>query len=99
MKICVYAIAKNEEKFVERFMSSMKEADLIIVADTGSTDGTVSKLRDLGAIVHEIKVDPWRFDVARNLALDLIPADVEVCVSVDLDEVFSPGWRSAIEEV
>ena len=50
MKICVYAIAKNEEKFVERWVSSMREADGIYVLDTGSTDRTVGKLADLGVV-------------------------------------------------
>jgi hypothetical protein len=40
MKICVYAISKNEEMFVERFCNSAKDADLILIADTGSTDLT-----------------------------------------------------------
>ena len=29
--ICVYAICKNEEKFVDRWMDSMSEADSIVV--------------------------------------------------------------------
>lgn len=37
-KICVYAIAKNEEQFVDRWVDSMSEADVIVVLDTGSTD-------------------------------------------------------------
>ena len=40
-KICVYAICKNEEKFIERWVNSMKEADKIYVLDTGSTDKSV----------------------------------------------------------
>ena len=44
-KVCVYAICKDEEKFVERWVSSMKEADEIYVLDTGSTDNTVKELR------------------------------------------------------
>ena len=39
-KICVYAISKNEEKFVSRWVDSMKEADDIYVLDTGSTGPT-----------------------------------------------------------
>ena len=31
MKICVYAICKNEEKFVERWFNSAKDADGIFV--------------------------------------------------------------------
>lgn len=46
-KVCVYAICKNEAKFVERWYNSMKEADLIIVGDTGSTDDTIEKLKTL----------------------------------------------------
>lgn len=30
----------------------MNEADLIVVTDTGSDDGTVEKLREKGAIVY-----------------------------------------------
>ena len=40
-KVCVYAICKNEEQFVRRWMQSMSEADLVVVLDTGSTDDTV----------------------------------------------------------
>lgn len=98
MKICVYAIAKNEEKFVERWVSSMREADGIYVLDTGSTDRTVEKLADLGVTVHQEVIEPWRFDTARNRSLELVPADADVCVCTDLDEVFQPGWREALEK-
>lgn len=59
-KICVYAICKNEEKFVDRWMDSMGEADVVTVTDTGSTDGTVEKLRARGAAVYVNEVKPWR---------------------------------------
>lgn len=51
-KIVVYAISKNEEKHVKRWVESMKEADEIIVLDTGSTDKTVKLLKDLGVICY-----------------------------------------------
>lgn len=99
MRVAVYTICKNEQQFVKRFMSSIKnEADMIIVTDTGSTDNTVKLLREEGAIVHEIKVDPWRFDVPRNISLQFVPEDVDVCVCIDLDEILTPGWREAIEQ-
>ena len=50
MKICVYAIAKNEEQFVDRWVDSMSEADWVCVLDTGSTDRTVEKLADRGGV-------------------------------------------------
>ncbi|HEX2985694.1 MAG TPA: glycosyltransferase [Caproiciproducens sp.] len=96
-KICVYAICKNEEQFVDRWMDAVKEADLVVVTDTGSTDRTVEKLRGRGAVVYEEKIQPWRFDTARNIAMDHVPHDVDICVSNDLDEIFEPGWRQKLE--
>ena len=98
-KIVVYAISKNEEKHVKRWVESMKEADEIIVLDTGSTDKTVKLLKDLGVTVKSKKIKPFRFDIARNLSLDLVPKDTDICVCTDLDEVFLKGWRSSLEEV
>ncbi len=95
-KVCVYAITKNEEKFVKRWVESMKEADKIIVLDTGSTDNTVSLLQDLGIEVHIQEFKPWRFDEARNASLKLVPQEYEICVCTDLDEVFEPGWKEKI---
>jgi len=99
MKICVYAIAKNEAHFVERFCTSAKDADLILIADTGSTDGLPEEARKHGAVVHDICITPWRFDLARNAALALVPRDFDVCISLDIDEVLQPGWREEIERV
>lgn len=99
LKIAVYAISKNEEMFVERFCEAAKDADLISISDTGSTDGTVEKARQCGAVVNHICITPWRFDHARNASLALIPRDIDVCVSLDLDEVLQPGWREEIERV
>lgn len=97
MKIIVYAISKNESKFVKRWYESMKEADDIYVLDTGSTDNTYELLKDLGVKVSKKIIEPFRFDVARNEALNLIPFDDSLCISTDLDEVFEPGWRKILE--
>jgi len=60
MKITVYAISFNEEKFVRRWVDSMKEADDIVVLDTGSTDGTVALLRECGAFVDTTTYANWK---------------------------------------
>ena len=99
MKIVVYAIAKNESSFVDRWMDSMSEADQVVVLDTGSDDGTAERLQARGAQVTVERIAPWRFDQARNRSLELVPEDTDVCVCTDLDEVFHPGWRSALEGV
>ena len=69
-KVCVYAISKNESKFVDRWIDSMQEADKIFVLDTGSTDDTVDKLKTRGVVVETKVFNPWRFDNARNASLD-----------------------------
>lgn len=97
-KICVYAITKNEEKFVEKWYDSMKEADAVVVLDTGSTDNTVEKLKELGATVEVKVIDPWRFDVARNESMKLVPDDCNILISTDLDEVLEPGWSKPLRE-
>ena len=96
VKTCVYAIALNEIKFVDRFMDHCEGADLVLVCDTGSTDGTAERLRERGAVVYDIIQKPWRFDVPRNTALNLIPNDIDICLSIDLDEFLQPGWDKAI---
>ena len=98
-KICVYAICKNEEKFVERWVNSVKEADEIYVLDTGSMDNTVEELKKRGVIVSQKEINPWRFDVARNLSLDMVPNDADICVCIDLDEVLEVGWRKKLEKI
>lgn len=99
LKICVYAISKNEEQFINRFYESAKNADMILLADTGSTDRTVEIAKELGITVYNVSVNPWRFDIARNTALSLVPSDYDVCFSLDLDEELTPGWREEIERL
>lgn len=96
-RIYVYAISKNEAAFARRWMASMAEADGVFVLDTGSTDGTAELLRSLGADVETEVIAPWRFDEARNRSLARVPADADLCVCTDLDEVFRPGWRAGFE--
>lgn len=99
LKVCVYAISKNEGKFVKRFVKSMKEADEIYVLDTGSTDDTVKLLKENGVVCVSKEIKPWRFDVARNESLKLVPEDTDICICVDLDEVFESGWRETLERI
>jgi glycosyltransferase involved in cell wall biosynthesis len=98
MKVAVYSIALNEEQFVQRWWESGQGADYFLIADTGSTDRTVEIARELGINVVEISVKPWRFDDARNASLAYLPADIDYCIALDLDEVLLPGWREELEK-
>jgi tetratricopeptide (TPR) repeat protein len=64
----------------------------VIVADTGSRDGTVQVARALGATVHVI---PWQddFGTAQNQALDLASGDWVLWLNPDEE------WMSAAPEL
>lgn len=105
LKICVYAICKNEEKFVDRWVSAMiNEADYVVVLDTGSTDSTVDKLKAYEPFVTVKQYDYFkesgifRFDRARNDSMKLIPNDVDICAVFDLDQVPQKGWSNIVRE-
>jgi hypothetical protein len=97
MKIAVYTIALNEAKHVERWAESAKDADYLVILDTGSTDETVSIAKNLDIIVGKKEFYPFKFDEARNAALKLVPNDADWCISMDMDEILLPGWREKLE--
>lgn len=101
--ISVYVICKNESKFVETWIESVKEADYIVVLDTGSTDNTLELIKDYckkinyNNLITDVKIfNPWRFDTPRNEALKMCPENTDIYVSIDLDEVFEPGWANIL---
>lgn len=102
-KIAIYAICKNEIKFVDQWIKSMIEADYICVLDTGSTDGTYEKLltwqqqHPQKIILSQKSYKVWRFDVARNDSMKLVPADADILLSTDLDEWLEPNWSFDIK--
>lgn len=105
MKLCVYAICKNESKFVDRWVQSLQdEADCVVVLDTGSTDDTVEKLKAYEPFVmvkqfdYKSELGYFRFDKARNDSLKLVPYDADICVVLDLDQVPEKGWSKIIKE-
>ncbi len=103
-KIAVYGIFKNEEKFITRFLDSCKEADQIVLCDTGSTDKTIHLIEEFvndyrlwdKVIIEKITVLPWRFDNARNTALSFISPDIDLCISLDSDEYLCKNWKDIL---
>lgn len=97
-KIAIYTIAKNEEQFIERWNNSAKDADYLFILDTGSSDNTVKIAKELGINIEVQTFSPWRFDHARNAALEFIPEDIDYCIALDMDEVILPGWRKELDK-
>jgi len=97
LRIAVYSCSLDEEKFVERWANSARDADQLLVLDTGSTDRTVQALHDAGVMVGFASIRPWRFDDARNASLHLLSPHIDVAIQLDLDEVLTPNWRAHLE--
>jgi len=99
MKIAVYTIALNEEQHVQQWADSCTDADYRLILDTGSTDQTTTLAHQLGIHTVTRVISPWRFDNARNLALSMLPNDIDICIALDMDEVLVDGWREHLEAV
>lgn len=106
MILSIYAICKNEQlkikEFLDYHLKELRTTDYFVLLDTGSTDDTFKIISEYSKkfkniIVKQEIINPWRFDTARNNCLSLVPANVDICVSLDIDEKLSENWREEIE--
>ena len=99
MITAAYTICKNEIQFVEKWLYYTKDFDYRVILDTGSTDGTYEAFKKADNVIVEQKIfTPWKFNVARNYNLEMIPKEVEWCLSPDLDEYFSINVLDQMEK-
>src|ERR1700685_514640 len=87
-------IVKNGAETLRACLNSVAGlTDQIVIADTGSSDGTPQLARELGAEVFDF---PWQDDFAkaRNAALQALTTDWVLVL--DDDEELDPGARNAI---
>lgn len=109
IKIGCYAIAAGEpEKFIDRWLDSMNGADYIIVFITKENDPNYNYFLNKQQlpqfknklIVGQGQISPWRFDVARNEGMKLIPEDkIDVLVCTDIDEIMIPDFWDDLRTV
>jgi tetratricopeptide (TPR) repeat protein len=97
LKVAVYAPALNESKNAAAWADSCAEADYRVVIDTGSSDDTKQLLQERGVTVHDALISPWRFDLAYNVCMALVPADADVLICLHMDERLEEGWRAHLE--
>lgn len=101
MEVTLYAICRNEEKNVEKFVKNSKLFSNTVVVDTGSTDNTVKLLRDAGITVYENpqEREQFNFSDARNQALSYV--ETEWACSLDFNEDiedFNPNMLESVEK-
>src|SRR5438105_1553782 len=91
--VSVAILAKNEETFIGRCVTSALWADEVLVLDTGSTDRTMEIARSLGATVYE---RPWsgNWSEMRNVSICL--AQHDWVLFIDADEIVTPELACSI---
>lgn len=93
--ISVVVLAKNETDRIGEAIASAAWADEVVVADTGSTDGTPELVRAAGARAVEI---PWEgFVRSRNRALQCARNDW--VLFLDADERTTAAYRDAVQSL
>ena len=93
-RISAVIMARDEARNIEAAIESLKFAEQIVVADTGSSDNTIELARDGGAEVHSIDFDG--FGNSKNRALEFCKGDW--IFFLDADERVSPELADSIVE-
>lgn len=103
MKIAVSMIARDEEEYIYRAISSVTFADYICLVDFYSEDETLEMARSAVREGVELytRVEPWpdNFGVARQMALEMIPDDTVWWMRLDADEAYSDAFRRNIRSL
>jgi len=96
-RLTLCLIARDEERFLEACLDSVREAvDAIVVVDTGSRDATVAIAERAGAqVVHHAWDDD--FAAARNAALEHVARGY--VLALDADERLAPGCARRLRKI
>ncbi len=97
MRLSLSMIVKNEERFLPGCLESVKAlVDEMVIADTGSTDGTKEIAISFGAKVIDY---PWRndFSAARNESLRHATGDW--ILYLDADERIDASYHALIRKI
>lgn len=92
MRIAAYTCAKNESAFAARWAASAAEGDAMLWFVNNDNTNTAEAAKDAGITTVEGTLKPFRFDTARNIAMALVPSDIDVVIQLDADETLSEGW-------
>lgn len=96
IRLSVSMIVKNESSCLEKCLESVKNADEIVIVDTGSTDDTIEIAKKYTDKVFFGDEYLWRddFSFSRNQALERCTGDW--VLSIDADEVLEEGGIAKI---
>ena len=96
IKLSVSMIVKNEEALLPNCLNSIKEADEIIIVDTGSKDKTKEIALTFTDKVYDFE---WCDDFAKARNFALSKCTGEWVLSIDADEVLDKGGIKKVKEL
>ena len=98
--ITTVVLTRNEAANLERCLESLRWCAEVIVLDSGSTDGTTARARELGARVCEhVPPPPFKIDEQRNWALDHAAITTPWVLFLDADETVPRELAGELERV
>lgn len=100
-RICLNMIVRNEAHVIARCLASVKPfVDSWLIVDTGSTDGTQQRIRELmGDLPGALHERPWKnFGHNRSEAIALARPMADYSFVIDADEVLviPPGFQPPV---
>jgi glycosyltransferase involved in cell wall biosynthesis len=95
VQLAVAVLTRNEAKHIAACLATLGFADLVVLSDSFSDDGTVEIARAAGATVFQRPFD--NFAGQRNATLDAI--DAEWVFFVDADERITPELAAEVRRV
>ncbi len=95
LSLCM--IVKNELKYIEQCLTAVKPyVDEIVVADTGSTDGTIEVLERMGCKVYHFE---WCDDYAKARNFAISKSTNDWILVLDADEIIVDFNKEAVDRL
>ena len=108
-RVMVCSIARNEENRIRDWYASIKDADTIVLLDTGSTDRTVEIANELAKEHADFRVlsvpfaDPAPYDLMRSMSFaQATPDDFVLWIDIDerfVSEAYDKSWVDEVREL
>ena len=107
-KICVHTIARNESSRIFGWWETVKDADRVVVLDTGSTDDSLNKWSKITSpnFVFYQEFLETHFGNERQRSLDLAMENIDwqnpeiewIIVNLDMDEYMEKDWCDKLKD-
>ena len=97
--ISVSMIVKNEEKILQQCLETIKQADEIIIIDTGSSDNTIQIAKQYTTKIYSGPEYQWKDDFAHSRNQSLKQCTSDYILIIDADETLEEGGIEQLKKL